>query len=1345
MDATQAGPVSNQPPVDAQALFDSSVLNDPSQVSAAKETAKSMFADGQDTPQTVQKISEDPSLSDVKSLFATGNDGPELQTNTQEEAQKPNTDVIGEGISEVEHPVKSEENVLNKASSGWNASTFENLDPFNRLVNTEINNIKQNSMVLSAARVLGGDTQHQQAVESLKTQQNNLLAQLHTLQLNPSKNSYQIAGLQGQISSLNNQMDAMNVSVLHQKWSSLAEHPGDTLKSAWTSLKALGSAFIKSPETVLKNFGNQMLADPWFLATGNIFDGAGAVTATDDATAVAKTSEVASKLAGASRIASSVASNGLVKTAAINGAIFTPLSLAQTYDQTGTVTPNDVIRASVQGLALGTAFHLAHTFFSPKGADINAIRNDAAVNGRTLLEAAKSLGIDTETPGRETVASSGTVTNLTTENPVKAVARGMEVNEIQVPNQAYAMLQTVAKSGGTYRADDLIDPKVPDQMANWSLLHMDTFNRNLKDSGRAGLLGLQDVGMDYLMHNTHAVSGKLATALLAHIGNDGVDIFHTASDGTKKGFSSLVRAHADMADRGISLGKPLNSLWSLDPGDAAIWTKGLKARGYNVEQSPFSIYDAYANRVKTINGEPVFKVTGKLPEAPETEEANMVENAHALGKQVGAIDPELAKRMLTFGAIGAAAAYGYHTGGIHDALRDSLVAGAAILFTPAIARGIMASHGVKNLGELDANHIALQNLDSAASQINSVPVLANWIKNNVHALVGGDYDNLAKNLYGSPDAQPMTPGEQAAHDYVKTLLTKIGQRAQNAGIIKNMVDDYFMRWWKPAPGSPLEGKWNKNSFRFSRTLGVGTEGFKEASKMGLAPVTDDVGEMMRHYIQSMHQALVLKETATTLRSMVDENGEKLIKPALEAPRNFVNLKGNAFAGMKAHPDIALPINMLYDYPDPTTLWDAYDMATFVLKRSLFSFSLFHPKNLGMNYLMATGDLKGMVNAFRPNSMFRQALKYGDPDNPYTDKIKLAAKSNLTFAISTTTEDWGNDPYYRFLDGFSNKLDKIVPGSGILPKGIKAISHASDKIAFEMAQNYFKFHTWARIYDHYKEAALSRHLLNPDKYPLQDDDEIGRKAALVANDLYGSQNYYHMISSMKPGMIKQVLSEVYSPSGRQELQRGGLAPDWATSVIRSYTGVLRPGMRGAYLRYLAGAASFYLAAAGASYIASGKFPWQTLEEPGYIDLGNGSRLQWDKQVSEIMEYGQNPQQAILNKLGPVPRIMAEGLLNRKYLSPGEGKPIYNRYDSPFTAFTKVVVHGAEQNLPIGAQQGMESPTLRAGLIHAAGSELGFPLYPQYSSPTVIPPQNDVEKMQARLAARLRRIEEGGPHG
>lgn len=1227
----------------------------------------------------------------------------------------------------ITHPVESAES---------DATRGRLPNPAADLSDAWINDIKHNSVLLSAARLLSGNTQFDQQAAGLTAQQAQLTAKIHSLQLAPSRNAAEIAATQEQLNGITTQLSAMNKTILQNKWSSMPT-PAQVranpqmlfggvpnLHKDLQIVKDAAISFAKSPWTTIKNFGDQMLADPELLGAGISAD---AFDATKSAAALRTVTKAVDKVDTIAKASTDLSSSGIIHKAVTAQALYTPLSVASTIDHQGTVSKDDVLRLMVQNLSLMTVTGVGRYIFKP-GPSLYDIQNKAAAAGVTLTKAAEDLGIDTRNTAKETVSNNDRgETVLSAEHKGPKIARGLTASIIEVPNEAYSFLQTLAKTGGSYKADDFIEPGLRNRIYDNKALQLDQFNAAYKASPAQGLVGLQPISQDLWAHTSYTGFKQIAQ-VVARETPASFDVFDMSADGTQRVYGRLVQAHAALADKALENRKVLNSPWELDPGEMKLWTKGLRARGYTVEQSPFSIYDASLNRTMTVNGEPLFRVTAKEG-GPTSEEADVAEAADAVNKQAGRIDPKL---LVGMGLVGGAAAYGYSQGGPSAAARDATVMALGAIFGP-LAAGRVRNWKLNNrIGSIEPSASVFEQLRNTSSELNAIPIIAQRIRYAIRDTVNGNYDNLAAHLYGDPSAKPLTPEEATAASYIKKILSSYGARAKASGVIENPIDDYFMRWWKPGPGSELKGNWSKGNFRFTRSLGTGTDAFKAASEMGLVPVSSDVGEMMQNYVLSMHRAIALKETAASISNLTDSDGEKLIQPWKDAPRNYVSLRAPAFNNMKAHPDVALAINMLYDFPEPGMIAKAYDATVSTLKRALLSFSIFHPKNLGMNYIMAT-QRSDILPAFSFNGEFQKAFKGNTGE--LSDAILKSAQRGVTYAINTTSEDLGNVPYYRALDGLSNTLDKVSTVFGAVPKGLKAVSKFSDRLAFETAQNYFKYHTWDMISQKGKQAALSRHLLNPDKYPLPNEEEIERKAANVVNDLYGSQNYYQMVDMMKPGLIKHVMGTIFSPRGRRGLQRVILAPDWTISVARSFTGIARDsGSRAAYGRYLLGAMGAYLAAAGASYIVNGTFPWQTLEQPGYMVGPDGTRIQWDKQIAEMMEYGEKPGQAALNKLGPIVKLGAETVLNKTYLSPGEAPHIYNTSDSGAERASKVVYNMLKQSLPIGGQQGLQT-----GLRGVIGSEIGFPIYNGPPPQAVSFRRGTPEWYRARIAARMHRIE------
>lgn len=1193
-------------------------------------------------------------------------------------------------------------------------------------------NIGDNNLIVNTVKTLTGTSDYDVKLKSLTDQQNDIQQRLAVLR-RAADNGHADPAMQRVYEQANlgisQQLSAMAEQQIKDSWRGKDGLP-NALSQVGSDIHALIKGFQDSPGSAFHALGNSLFADPELFALGptlNAVKGvkvAEAASKAGEAEAAAETlgtdaadpaqawtmqdNEVVANaqlklvrgMAAAQTIKSGLKNSGVdLGSVAAQAAIFTPLNIVNTISKQGSVSRGEALNAAVSGVAMSVAIGAAQ-FAMGKDLSVDELMNNGGTAHGSLMDSAKDLGLDLSKPAK---VSSGT-------DPA--------VPPIEGSNPVAAAVHALAEAGGSHNPQDFLDGGVEEHQLSLNLEAKDGLQKDLDEHLASGKSVSNTVVLPTgVLHHVTNSAGNVLAEVRAAVSPDGLRVVSATGGVGKEALNASATSHAVLADGILAKGGNLTSDWAVDGGinadngQAAIWTKELPQRGYIVRKSESAMFDPVENRWLTTDGSPVWRVVGKDPNAPSTEELGISNDVEDLRRQAGRIDPKLLMSLGVAGVGAAGFAYGEQRGGFARGLEDAFMAALTMVVGPRALRGLSAGMARKGVASLSASDAALGTLDKLNGELNTLPVLANQFKNHINALVP-DSSNLYKNLVKDPAAKPMTANEQKAYDTIRSTLNAMGSRAQAAGVIKNMVSDYFTRWWKPVKGSPMEKDWNKINLHKGRTLKPGTDGLQQAHALGLVPITTNVGDLMEQYILGIHRSTLLNETAGALKQARDSSGELLLQPSSSAPKNYMRLHG-MLSNMKAHPDIAVLTNMLYDTPEASMLGHAYDAVNYALKRTALSFSLFHAKNLAMQYVMANGRPLELGSAFSPNSPLQQALKFGG-DNETSNYIKFASRSGLTFAVHTTSEDLNNDVFYKSLGTLSDKLDNIIPHAGAVTRGIAGISHLNDKIAFQLGQNYFKFQTFSRVFESDYKAAINRHMVHPDKYAEPDKDAIARRAAQVANDLFGSQNYYNMIRNMKQGWIQQIAGEIFNPSGRKWLQRAFLAPDWTISVARSFSrAVTAHGedlpstlrAKAPYARYLLGAAGFTAAAAGVQQLVTGKWPWETDTPLGYIGMPDGSRMQWDKQIAEFEEYFSNPRQVPLNKLAEIPKLVGENLADIQYLNWGGAPQIYKE-NAP-DKINKLVMFNLKGILPIAGQQ-----ELQGGERGGISSFVGFPVYPPH---------------------------------
>lgn len=1168
------------------------------------------------------------------------------------------------------------------------------------------------------------------------------------------------------VNNLNSIVDTANTD----HWQQFKNDPAGVTRATAQNLKATISAIKKNPGDALNGFVDGFLQDPeLFFAGGGVFNSGKAIAVAADAT----------KLAAATKATNTIV-NGFTSIggSAIKGAsMMAPISIVDQLNAQGSVDPATTISSAAQGAVYGVAARVLHDGFGKQNPGIRDISAD--VNTRAsdtgLVGAVNSfndmLGVKGETKGQTPL------TELTEQLPFDLKEGIPPASEFQLEMQGDA--RAAALAGGSSKIADF----VPDEVRKGDSLETQEVNDFVNQShifaSNMQTLGIPHPDIDAtLMHQpawVDAINKPAAqveserptlnisqnpggppifdypirdsdgnrTGLIGGIVTpNGLTVVHAALDNNLLTPDVLTKHMAEVADTSLEMNRPINSQAHVT-ADMDKTFKALKAAGYAVFRSPHAVFDQVRGEWWTKDGTPVYSLAGKSDPNVSAASIDLANTAKGLKKQIGSANI-YATTAIAAGV--GAGMYGFAKGNtlgdkLWGAFKDAGEAEIGLALLAQLPKLIdSTSLKIKQAASSDVGEGLQGSGRDLAGNIRVLPLLARRLNMSIKQILP-DSTNLSLHMLGGK-AETLSPVEQQVKVQARTLLDTVGKEALKNGVIENAHNDYFTRDWKIGPTKPsnmsdenwtlLQDNWNRGNFRASRTLGTGLAALIKAREMGLVPKTMDVGETMENYMKSMMKSIFLKKFSDNAKTLLDAEGENIVMSSNKAPRNFVRLSGQLH-GYSAHPEVSSEINHLLNYPEPGSMGSAYDAANFGLKRMALGFSLFHPKNLWMNYQFAKWGTTDTAQAFNPNSDMLNQMNHGQSGDWIEQAIR---KGNLQLSMKSTPEDFGNEALYAPLQKLSDTMNKgLFKGAGFIPDTLIKAFRLNDKVAFEWNQNYYKLALYQSEFSRQVKIASNRHLVNPDKVLAPNEDQIHRNVGSYVNDLFGSLDYYSVADNIHNKFLKNFAFEALSPSNRLNIQRGVLAPDWTLSVARSFAKMI-PGVAEnsdvmkMHLRYGLGVAVGALVVANSiQKMTTGKWLWQN-DNPGYIDLGDGRKVQYDKQLAEVYgwsglgrdeqgNFGWNPQRTIqegLSKMAIVPKTAMELATNKQYISgTGKAPSIYKLGSSGLDVLEADALHIASKAMPITAHQLFEQPNgkidiTKKSATQAVTSFIGFPVYP-----------------------------------
>lgn len=187
--------------------------------------------------------------------------------------------------------------------------------------------------------------------------------------------------------------------------------------------------------------------------------------------------------------------------------------------------------------------------------------------------------------------------------------------------------------------------------------------------------------------------------------------------------------------------------------------------------------------------------------------------------------------------------------------------------------------------------------------------ITNWIQADGDPTVLSDRARATRNRSlqrGYVEAMHLTPDEVSIANDLKTYYANKAVELQNAGILRNVVDNYVTQIWDRGVGTgtaaQFAGKLAKN-FKFSRQRTFPT--FFEGEQAGYKPATKDISKLISVYSAEADKVLATRQMIADLTQKTAEDGRPLAVPSsivkLDAESDpgtqlvFPNLTGKDFS------------------------------------------------------------------------------------------------------------------------------------------------------------------------------------------------------------------------------------------------------------------------------------------------------------------------------------------------------------------------------------------------------------------------------------------------------------------
>lgn len=551
--------------------------------------------------------------------------------------------------------------------------------------------------------------------------------------------------------------------------------------------------------------------------------------------------------------------------------------------------------------------------------------------------------------------------------------------------------------------------------------------------------------------------------------------------------------------------------------------------------------------------------------------------------------------------------------------------------------------------------------------------------------------------------------ERTAAELFQKEMAEAGDFAQKAGILDDIINDgtYVTQLWKDGPKAQnyYSSVSPRSKFAEDRLI----PSYKEGMALGLEPKTLDLAEIAGIYGKSIGKSIANKKLLGELKEGVLPNGDPMLGPQGKVPIDYVQIDHPQLRDLRVHPELAPSLSHVFYSNNVPAYLNAMTALSSVAKRGIFSFSGFHIKSL---LDVAAGLAVGTMNPgslTKIPSMYKMIKegKAGDfADQMLQSGLKIEPHSGV---------DMDNDVFKNIINSTEAAL-KSIPGGKIAALPITAIKQLDKGIQFLLWDYLHPAMKLAAAGTMYEKALLNQSKLlnkNPNAI-VKSPQELQREIANATNDLFGGLNWRKISDDVETKWLHDLSASLTNPAGLRVARIAILAPDWTVATARAgYKGIkavgktLLPGTKisaadDMYRRYFLGSALLYATLAeGLQQHFTGKHFWEN-EDPTYVDLGDGRKLQLSKHFMEFFHWLQHPGKAIINKMGYIPKEFMSQAMGKDYITVGGGPEMPGIKDKGFI----------EQIPPrIGhALKGLTPITTQAQTPEAAGlGFIGLPIY------------------------------------
>jgi hypothetical protein len=694
------------------------------------------------------------------------------------------------------------------------------------------------------------------------------------------------------------------------------------------------------------------------------------------------------------------------------------------------------------------------------------------------------------------------------------------------------------------------------------------------------------------------------------------------------------------------------------------------------------------------------------------------------GKQSGQVDPRL------LAVFGASAAIGLGMGAYTEDPKKAITA--ALMTGGVVAAGALLLRGARATGKAmrDERYRIGDLTDKYQGDIDWGAFQNQKFKEQIKGMVGDKKQREQITMYLQGDESiKLTPEQKKVAEAVREFFKVNGEKGQKAGALENLVDDYVTQLWtglnkdKSLWRNLVQSMGRSNTFSsgMSPKSRFGMErvipSYKEGMAKGLIPTTLDIADIVEIYGNSINKAIANKNFLAALKNEKTPAGQLILGTRDQVIKNLSEFLGKTreqwggqnalvddirrFAerkaaneyetithrqlpGMMVHKDVAPVLKWFFDASEPNAATKLAYAVSVAAKRGLFSFSFFHNASLAQA-LLGTSP-KGWLKVVNGDAW--RALKGKENQGIMQDLIRGGLKITERPLEGDTTP-------------FSNMLKLIYERHPIVGAPAKAV---------QVTQKVMNAFLWSVVQPTFKTAVAMAALEKTLKdRPQLTRGQAAKAASSFTNDIFGGLDWFRIADGTQSKIGRDLALAVTSPSGRRFMQIMALAPDWtiatARTMAKAIPGISRREIAALHQGYVVQSALLYFSIAeGLNLKFSGHHIWQN-EDPTMVDLGDGRKLQLSKHFMEPIHWLVSPAQQAWNKLGYVPKEVAEQLFNKEWMSLKGGKmsgpemvPGGGLLDR------RRVTHAFGGLAPITGQQAFTQ-----GVTPALSGFFGFPIY------------------------------------